>query len=142
MKFTRVVVACNVCWMQSSSQVEREATHTVLYRLGDEAGAQEFRLDLCDEHSNGVIKMLEYGEKIDSPPTVAGKRKIGRPRKAAAEPMTRPELELQSPEHQRLVCVTCGRPCRSQSGLSIHTKTQHPEEWERVIAQRAAEAGA
>jgi len=145
MKFTRVVVACNVCWMQSSSQTEREATTTLLFRRTDEPGAQEFRLDLCANHAEKITDLLEYGEKVESVlPVPTAKRKAGRPRKAV---VTMAEAVVESPElvqrhqaDQELICAVCGRPCRSQSGLSIHTKSKHPAEWEAMTAQRAQEA--
>lgn len=139
MKFTKVVVACNICWMQSASQNEREATVTLLFRRSDEPGAQEFRLDLCANHAEKITDVLEYGEKVESTAPGPAKRKIGRPRKhltadfAAAETLAVPTSNGTPGE---LVCAFCKRPCKNHSGLSIHIKTKHPQEWERILAER------
>ncbi len=143
MKFTKVVVACNVCWMQSSSQNEREATVTLLFRRSDEPGAQEFRLDLCANHAEKITDTLEYGEKVDSVPPVPTKRKIGRPRKSLTADFTAAEtlaVPVSNGAPAGLVCQFCGRPCKNRSGMSIHIKTKHPEQWGVLRNPTGAEA--
>jgi len=137
MKFTKVVVACNVCWMQSSSQNEREATVTLLFRRSDEPGAQEFRLDLCANHAEKITEILEYAEKVGGE-----KRKIGRPRKQPDPPLVKDTglSPILNGHPGGLVCQFCGRPCKNRSGLSIHIKTKHPEEWGVLRDPAGAEA--
>jgi hypothetical protein len=116
--------------MQSSSTREVEAVCTILYRISDKPGDQEYRLDLCREHAEGVVKVLEYGEKIGVPE----KRRSGRPPKvkaAATEMVPAPGSDPQPvliPE--MLICSLCGRGYKGKNGLGVHMRSQHRAEWD------------
>ena len=129
MKFTRVVLLCNLCWQDTSGDVETPATRTLIFKTSDETD-DFFRVDVCQNHSeNGVSldEILAAAEPID-PGTPATHRGIGRPRKAA--------LDMTETAH---ICPVCGHVYASKGGVSLHMKAKHKAEWEQLVIERSAD---
>jgi hypothetical protein len=130
-KFTRVVLLCNLCWQDTGGDVEAPAARTLIFKTSDETD-DYFRVDVCQNHAeNGVSldEILAAAEPID-PATPPTHRAVGRPRKAAALDMTQPAT----------ICPVCGNPYASKGGVSLHMKAKHPEEWAEVVIEREREA--
>jgi hypothetical protein len=129
-KFTRVVLICNLCWLETSGDAETPAERTLIFKTSDETD-DFFRLDVCLNHaSNGTTldELIAAAEAVDSttPPT---RNAIGRPRK----------VNVSAVDPNRVVCPHCGNDFASNSGVSLHMKAVHPDAWAQVVIERAAE---
>lgn len=128
MKFTRIVLLCNLCWQETGGDVENAAAQTLIFKTSDESD-DWFRLDVCDVHaSNGtpLEDLLHAAEALDSLPVV--KRAVSRPRKAEAS------VDLTVPAHN---CPVCDNPYASKGGVSLHMKAKHPDDWGLLVMKRA-----
>lgn len=128
-KFERIVLLCNVCWTDTSGDVETPAEYTLIYRTSDDSD-EWYRLDVCENHAeNGtsLINLMEAAERINpaAPPT---RRAVGRPGKAATVEMT----------GFMYSCPTCGKAITTKSGVSLHMRAMHPDEWAQFVIERDA----
>jgi hypothetical protein len=137
-KFTRVVLLCNLCWQDTGGDVETPAVRTLIFKTSDETD-DFFRVDVCQNHAeNGVSldEILAAAEAIDlsTPPT---HKALGRPRKAAALDMT---ASGDDPFHSRLTpCPECSKTYRGAGGIAVHMKAKHPDAWDQIVLERNRE---
>jgi hypothetical protein len=135
MKFTRIVILCNLCYQQTGGDIETPADHTLIFKTSEETD-DFFRLDVCEDHaSNGtdLIELIAAAEPVD-PSTPVTHRAIGRPRKEAS--VVVPDT-FQS---RLLPCPECDKNFRGKSGLALHMKAKHPEAWNQIVIEREREA--
>lgn len=130
MKYTKVVVVCNLCWQATGGDIEAPADHTIIFKTSEETD-DVFRLDICNDHAtNGTTwtEMLAAAEALD-PTTPATHKAVGRPRTAE------PTSKLAG-----IPCPECGKAYRGRSGLALHMKAKHPEAWNQIVIEREREA--
>jgi hypothetical protein len=130
------VVLCNICWQDTSGDVETPAERTLIFKTSDDTD-DFFRLDVCRNHAtNGtdLETLIEAAEPLD-PTQPATHRAVGRPRRAASV-----EMGEDTFESRLTPCPECGKTYKGKNGLAVHTRAKHPEAWAQIVLQRSAEA--
>jgi len=120
--------------LQTDGDVEEGAAVSLRFRKSDAANAPEFAIDLCATHAAEIMPMLDkYAEKVSV------KRAPGRPRKDAEPEMSETVLPTVAGSDGRVPCPVCGHPYKVGVGMSMHTKTRHPEQWGAELLRREKE---
>jgi hypothetical protein len=102
---------CDVCITHPTYDIERDADYCMVIRLNN--GPQLLEIDLCEEH----VDTLTVKEMIDA-------TREGEDNDSSKGNTDRPKTK----------CAFCGKKYSVGSGMALHFKSKHPEQYKQESA--------